>query len=82
MQFSRMKQRVPAMDWSGPKPFAESLTPQSNLTVADMVGFPSNSPAVVHGSTPSPGRRTPGVPSGMMEVPTSSEGTIRGGDRN
>ena len=70
------------MDWSGAKPFVESLTPQSNLTVADMVGFPSDSSAVVHGSTLSPGRRTPGAQSGMMEVPTSSEGTIKGNDRN
>ena len=39
-QFSRMKQRPPARDLSGPKASAESLTPQrSSLAVADAVDF-------------------------------------------
>ena len=37
-QFSRIKQRPPATDLSGPKASAESLTPRrSNLAVADTV---------------------------------------------
>ena len=39
-QFSRMKQRPPATDLSGPKTPAESLTPRrSNPAVADAVDF-------------------------------------------
>jgi len=37
-QFSRIKQRPPATDLSGPKASAESLTPRrTNLAVADAV---------------------------------------------
>jgi len=39
-QFSRIKQRPPATDLSGPKASAESLTPRrSNLAVADALDF-------------------------------------------
>jgi hypothetical protein len=39
-QLSRTKQRQPAMDLSGPKASAESLTPRrSNFAVADIVDF-------------------------------------------
>jgi hypothetical protein len=39
-QLSRIKQRPPAMDLSGPKASAESLTPRrSNLAVTDAVDF-------------------------------------------
>ena len=45
-QFSRMKQRPPATDLSGPKASAESLTPRSNsLAVADAVDFQFDLPA-------------------------------------
>ena len=83
-QFSKIEQRVPAMDWSRLKPPVVSLTPQSNLTVADTVGFPSNSfsSTVVHSWTLSPGHGTPGMQSGTIEVPASSERMIRGSDRN
>ena len=37
MQFSMIRQRVPAMDLSGPKAFGESLTPQSNLVKVGIV---------------------------------------------
>jgi len=83
-QFSRMKQSPPATDLSGPKASAESLTPRrSNPAVADTVDFqvdlfPS---AGALGSILSLGRRASSPLSGMAEVPTLPEGTIRGSDR-
>ena len=39
-KFSRMKQRSPAIEMSGPKAFVESLTPwRSSLAVTDGVDF-------------------------------------------
>ena len=37
VKFSKVKQRVPATDLRGPKAFAESLTPRSNLAMGDTV---------------------------------------------
>jgi len=84
-QFSRIKQRPPATDLSGPKASAESLTPRrSNLAVADAVDFqldlfPS---AAAPGSVFSSGRGSSGAGPGVVEGSTLSEGTIRGGSRN
>ena len=79
MRFPKIKQRVAAMDLSGPKAFAESLTPQSNLAVGD-VDFDSFSSAVALSLTLSLSRRTSGTWSGTVEVPALPEGTIRSGN--
>ena len=96
MQFSRIEQRVPAIDLSGPKAFVESLTPRSNLTVIGMVDFVSDlsdlfSFVVAHSSALLPGQGTPDTQSGgvllpvwvasIIEASTLSEGLIRGGNR-
>jgi len=63
-QFSKIKQRPPAIDLSGGRASAESLTPQrSNLAVADAVDFQfdSFSSAAALGSTLSPGRTSSGA---------------------
>jgi len=70
-QFSRMKQRPPATDLSGPKASAESLTPRrSNLAVAEAVDFQldffSFSFAAVLGSAPLSGWETSGARSGTV----------------
>jgi hypothetical protein len=65
-QFSRIKQRPPATDLSGPKASAESLTPRrSNLAVADAVDFQFDffSFVATLGSAFSSGLRTPGLSS-------------------
>jgi len=74
LQLSRIKQRDLAIDLSGLKAPAESLTPRSNSAVADAVDlqFDSSSSAAAPGSRVSSGRTTSG-PSGRAEVPVSSE---------
>ena len=54
------------------------------MTAAGTGGSPSGffSFAVVHSSMFSPGYRTPGTGSGTIELPTSSEGIVRGSDKN
>ena len=87
-QLSKMKQRPPATDLSGPKASVESLTPRrSNLAVADAVDFQFDlfSSTAALGSVTSPGRRISGTRSGAVEVPAllgSSEGMIRGSNQN
>jgi len=82
-QFSRIEQRDFATDLSGPKPPMESLTPRSNSTVADGVDLQLDffSSAAAFGSRVSSGRTTSGPQSGTVEVPISSEGTIRGSNQ-
>jgi len=62
MEFSKVKQRAVATDLSGPKAFAESLTPRSNLAVEDAVAFEFDFSlsAAALGSTLSWGRRISG----------------------
>ena len=81
-QVSRIRQRDPAIDLSGPKALAESLTPRSNSTVVDVVelSFDFLPPTVPLGSRDSSGRTTSGPYSGRVGVSTLSEGTIRGSD--
>jgi len=82
-QFSRIKQRPPATDLSGPKASAESLTPRrSNLAATDAVDFQFDlsSSATALGSALLLGRRTSGKWSGTVEVSAlsgPSERTIR-----
>ena len=79
-QFSRIKQRPPATDFSGPKASAESLTPRrSNLAVADAVDFQSRlfSFAAALGSTLSPERMSSGKRSATAEVSALCERTVR-----
>jgi len=59
-QLSRIKQRPPATDLSGPKAFVESLTVQrSNLAAVETVDFrfDSSPSTAALGSAPSPGGR-------------------------
>jgi len=62
-QLSRIEQRDLAMDLSGPKPPAKSLTPRNNSTVADGVDleFDFLSSDAGLGSRVSPGRTTSGL---------------------
>ena len=79
-QFSRIKQRPPATDLSGPKASAVSLTPRSsNLAVATAVDLQLDlsSLAAGLGSALSSGPTTPGTWSGTAEGSALSEGTIR-----
>ena len=74
-QVSRIKQRPPATDLSGPKASAESLTPRrNNLAAADAVDLQLDlfSFAAAFGSAFSFSTR-----SGMAEASTLSEGVIR-----
>ena len=72
MQFSRIRRRPPAKDFSGPKPFGESLTPQSNLTVVDVVDFLSDwAPSTA--TLGSSGRGISGVQSRTTGSPASSK---------
>ena len=62
MQFSRIMQRAPATDLSGPKAFAESLTPQSNWVVVGAAEFQFGwFLSAVFGSTLTIERETPGA---------------------
>jgi len=80
LQFSRIRQRPPARDLSGPEPFGESLTPQSNLTIAEGRDFASDvvSSMAALGSMLSSGRRTSGTRPGTAKLSASSERMIRG----
>lgn len=82
MQFSRIMQRAPARDLSGPKPLGESLTPQSNLTVVDGMDSPSDvaaSKAALNSILLSE-QRIFGAQSSIARTSASSERIIRGGD--
>ena len=82
-QLSRIKQRPPATDLSGPKASADSFTPRSsNLAVADAVDLQLDLflSAAALGSEFSSGRTSPGTRSGTVEVSALSEGTIRYGN--
>jgi len=76
-------QRDLAIDLSGPKALAESLTPRSNSAVADRVDlqFEYFSSAAALSSRVSSGR-TPGPWSGRAGVSTLSGGIVRGSDQN
>ena len=79
-QFSRIKQRPPATDLSGPKALADSLTPRrSNLAVADAVDFQFDffSSAVFSSLLLGWGASWVGL--GTAEVPVSAEETINDG---
>ena len=79
-QFSRIKQRPPATDLSGPNASAESLTPRSsNLAVEDAADlqFDLSSFTTALSSALSLGRRFSGTRSKTGEVPTISGGTVR-----
>jgi len=79
-QLSRTIQRDLAIDLSGPKALGESLTPQSNSTVADVVDLQvdSSSSAAAPGSRVPSGRTASGPQS---ELSTMSGGTIRDNGR-
>jgi len=79
-QFSRIKQRPPATDLSGPKASADSLTPRrSSLAVADAVDFqPDFLSSAVFGSL-LPGLGASWVGFGTAEVPVFAEETIKDG---
>lgn len=80
-QFSRIKQRPPATDLSGPKASAESLTPRrSNFAVADAVDLQPGllPPATALGLPLLSGRGTFDPWSRKVNMPALSEGTIRG----
>ena len=79
MQLSRIMQRVPASDLSGPKALVESLTSQSNLAVVDAADSWFGLLVAVFGSTFSLEQRMPGALSWTVEVPAPSERMIRGG---
>ena len=79
-QFSRIKQRPPATDLSGPKASAVSLTPRSSsLAVATAVDLQLGLSSFAAGSglALSSGRTTPGTWSGIAESSALSEGMIR-----
>ena len=69
------------MDLSGPKAFAESLTPQSKSAVGD-VDFGLFSSAVALSLTLLSGLTPSGAQSDTVDVPTLPEGTIRSGNKN
>ena len=84
-QLSKIKQRPPATDLSGPKASAESVTPRrSNLAVAYAVDFQFDflSPAAALGSAVSSGWTSSCTLSETVEVTTLSEGTIKYSNRN
>ena len=69
-QFSRIKQRPPATDLSGPKASADSLTPlSSNLAVATAVDLQLDLFSLAAGLGPAPsGLATPDAWSGTAEA--------------
>jgi len=79
-QFSRMKQRPPATDLSGPKASADSLTPRrSSLAVADVVDFqPDFFSSAVFGSLLL-GWGASRVGLGTAGVPVFAGETVKGG---
>jgi len=84
LQLSRITPRDPAIDLSGPKAPAKSLTPRSNSAAADAVDlqFDFFSPASALGSRVSSGRTTSDTESGGAEMTVLSEGTMRCSDQN
>ena len=79
-QFSRIKQRPPATDLSGPKVSAESLTPRSsNLAVATAVDLQLDLPpsAAGPGLALSSDLTTSSTWSGTEEGSVLSGGTVR-----
>ena len=82
MQFPRMMQRTLARDLSGLKPFGESLTPQSNFTMADGADCPWDvaSSTAAFGSILSFGQAMSGTRSGIAGSSASSGRTVNGGN--